>query len=85
MKVNETIYDTHKIGCNNSFFCFIVVKKVLENEEAEKCVFRNLDNQTDLTNELKTLRLDVDQKKMNDDLFLPRLFTSEGKLYFSLY
>lgn len=54
-----------------------VVKKVLENEEAEKCVFRNLDNQTDLTNELKTLRLDVDQKKMNDDLFLPRLFTSE--------
>lgn len=59
------------------FFMKKVVKKVLEKEEAEHSVFKNLDNQTGLTNDLKSLRLDLDQKKLNEDLFLPKLFTSE--------
>lgn len=49
-----------------------IVKKVLENEEAEQSVFKNLDNPTEL-------RLDIDQKKLNDNLHLSRLFTSEDE------
>ncbi len=59
-----------------------VVKKFLKNEKDEQMVFENLDRESKVCEKLESLRLDLKQKVLNEELFGAQLFPRvDGKLF----
>jgi len=58
-----------------------VVRNVLQSEQDEQIVFKNLDAENEVCGQLESLRLDLKQKVLNEGLFATQLFPNEDGKY----
>lgn len=56
-----------------------IVKNALKKEEGEKCLYKNLDDKNKVLPELGALQLDLNQKKLNDQLLSPMQMLPQNK------